>query len=73
MGYENDKVGYRLWDPIKKKIVRVVIFFEDQKIDDIHKVVKRISQKEHPNNIDPIPHQNSERDDALEEVGETQN
>ena len=32
-----DEFGYRLWDPINKKVVRSrdVVFFEDQTIEDI--------------------------------------
>ncbi|KAI4334908.1 hypothetical protein L6164_013610 [Bauhinia variegata] len=39
LGYGNEEFGYRLWDPVSKKIVRsrYVIFFEDQTIEDIEK------------------------------------
>ncbi|KAI4299912.1 hypothetical protein L6164_033332 [Bauhinia variegata] len=39
LGYGNEEFGYRLWDPVNKKIVRSrdVIFFEDQTIEDIEK------------------------------------
>jgi hypothetical protein len=34
LGYGNEEFGYRLWDPVAKKIIRsrYVIFFEDQNI-----------------------------------------
>ena len=37
LGSPKDEFGYRLWDPIKKKIVRSrdVVFIEDQTIKDI--------------------------------------
>ncbi|KAI4357804.1 hypothetical protein L6164_001728 [Bauhinia variegata] len=39
LSYGNEEFGYKLWDPINKKIVRSrdVIFFEDQTIEDIEK------------------------------------
>ena len=39
LGYGNEEYGYRLWDPVKKKIVRSrdVVFFEDQNIEDTQK------------------------------------
>ena len=40
LGYGQDEFGYRLYDPIKKKIIRSrdVVFFEDQTIADIEKI-----------------------------------
>ncbi|KAI5338059.1 hypothetical protein L3X38_017330 [Prunus dulcis] len=37
MGYGNEEFGYRLWDPVARKIIRSrdVVFFEDQNIEDI--------------------------------------
>ncbi|BBG96644.1 hypothetical protein Prudu_005502 [Prunus dulcis] len=39
MGYGNEEFGYRLWDPIARKIIRSrdVVFFEDQNIEDIRR------------------------------------
>lgn len=40
MGYADEKFGYRLWDPLNKKVVRSrdVVFFEDQTIEDFEKI-----------------------------------
>ena len=37
MGYGHEKFGYRLWDPVNKKIIRSrdVVFFENQIIEDL--------------------------------------
>jgi transposase InsO family protein len=37
MGYGHEEFGYRLWDPVNKKIIRSrdVVFFEDQTIEDL--------------------------------------
>ena len=37
LGYSNEELGYRLWDPTTKKIIksRDVVFFEDQTIEDL--------------------------------------
>ena len=42
VGYGNEEFGYRLWDPVKKKIFRsrYVIFYEDQTISDCEKTEK---------------------------------
>ncbi|KAI5313673.1 hypothetical protein L3X38_042849 [Prunus dulcis] len=39
MGYGNEEFGYRLWDPVARKIIRSrdVVFFEDQNIEDIRR------------------------------------
>ena len=38
-GYSHDDFGYRLWDPVKKRVFRSrdVIFFEDQNVGDLQK------------------------------------
>ncbi|MCI61994.1 retrotransposon-like protein, partial [Trifolium medium] len=43
MGYGNEQFGYRLWDPVDKKIIRSldVIFLEDQTIEDFDKAEKQ--------------------------------
>ena len=42
VGYAHEEFGYRLWDPIDKKIIRSrdVIFLEDQTIEDFDKSKK---------------------------------
>jgi hypothetical protein len=42
LGYGLEEFGYRLWDPISKKIIRSrdVVFFEDQTIEDIEQTKK---------------------------------
>ena len=42
VGYGNEEFGYRLWDPVKKKIFRSrdVIFYEDQTISYCEKTEK---------------------------------
>ena len=39
LGYSHDDFGYRLWDPVKKRVFqsRDVIFFEDQNVGDLQK------------------------------------
>ena len=58
LGYGQDEFGYRLYDPIEKKLVRSrdVVFVEDQTIDDIDKVEKTEPQNSGDlTDIDPIP------------------
>ena len=57
LGYPHEEFGYRLWDPIDKKIIRSrdVIFFEDQTIDDIKKKVEIKQTEEYPVNLEPVP------------------
>ncbi|RDY07901.1 hypothetical protein CR513_07924, partial [Mucuna pruriens] len=57
IGYGHDEYGYRMYDPVEKKLVRSrdVQFMEDQTIKDIDKVKKSTPQKD--NNlfeIDPV-------------------
>ncbi|KAJ0086211.1 hypothetical protein Patl1_08070 [Pistacia atlantica] len=46
IGYGLDEFGYRLYDPVEKKLVRSrdVVFIEDQTIQDVEKVEKVVSQ-----------------------------
>ena len=39
LGYRRDEFGYRLWDPVDKKVIRSrdVVFLEDQTIEDFGK------------------------------------
>ncbi len=48
LGYGHDEFGYRLWDPVNKKVVRSrdVVFFEDQTIEDIEKTDKKEKARE---------------------------
>lgn len=45
VGYGQDEFGYRLYDPVKKKLLRSrdMIFVEDQTIDDTEKAQKTTS------------------------------
>ena len=54
--YGHEEFGYRLWDPLSKKIVksRDVVFLEDQLVDDGDKVEKASSSAEIPIRIDPV-------------------
>ncbi|QHO13807.1 Retrovirus-related Pol polyprotein [Arachis hypogaea] len=56
MGYGHEDFGYRLWDPVSKKIVRSrdVIFLEDQTIEDLEKTDKPITVR-HSANYEPGP------------------
>ncbi|CAJ2628405.1 unnamed protein product [Trifolium pratense] len=55
MGYGNEQFGYRLWDPVDKKIVRSrdVKFLEDQTIEDFEKAEKQKSDAR--SYIDVVP------------------
>jgi hypothetical protein len=46
LGYGNEEFGFRLWDPIKRKIVRSrdVVFYEDQFYGDADKPEKSKSR-----------------------------
>jgi hypothetical protein len=37
MGYENGEFGYKLWDPIEKKLVRSrdMVFFEQETVENV--------------------------------------
>ena len=61
IGYGQDELGYRLYDPIGKKLLRSrdVVFVEDQTIEDIEKVEK--AEPQHSSDlidVDPVqpPH-----------------
>ncbi|CAL8167682.1 unnamed protein product [Prunus armeniaca] len=69
VGYGNEEFGYRLWDPIARKIIRSrdVVFFEDQNIEDIRRGDKPDNPREYPANLDPVPsplEHNDERDES---------
>ena len=56
LGYGHEKFGYRLWDPLSRKIVRSkdVVFLEDQRVADGDKVEKASSSTEIPIRIDLV-------------------
>ena len=56
LGYGHEEFGYRLWDPLSRKIVRSrdVVFLEDQLVNDGDKVEKASSSVEIPIRIDPV-------------------
>ncbi|RDY05381.1 hypothetical protein CR513_10796, partial [Mucuna pruriens] len=57
IGYGHDEYGYRMYDPVEKKLVRRrdVQFMEDQTIEDIDKVKKSTLEKDNSlSEIDPI-------------------
>lgn len=57
LGYGDEEFGYRLWDPVGRKLVRSndVVFYEDQTIEDLDKNEKPTPSHEYPMNLDPIP------------------
>ena len=58
LGYGSDEFGYRMYDPIEKKILRSrdVVFMEDQTIEDIQKTEKTVPQSSHSYvDINPVP------------------
>ena len=56
IGYGQDDFGYKLYDPVEKKIVRSrdVVFIEDQTIEDIRKEMKTMPQQYR--DVNPEPH-----------------
>ena len=60
MDYEHEDFGYRLYDPVEKKLIRSrnVVFFEDQTIEDIDKGDNTKSSNDIPtisnSDLDPI-------------------
>ena len=56
LGYGHEEFGFRLWDPMNRKIVRIkdVVFLEDQLVDDDDKVEKASSSIEIPIRTDPF-------------------
>jgi len=57
LDYGLDKFGYKLFDPIAKKVVGScnVVFVEDQTIEDIVKTKVQVPQQEPLVDLDPIP------------------
>jgi len=56
LGYGHEEFGYKLWDPISKKIIRSrhVIFFEDQTIEDMEQSKKPESICEERVDLGPV-------------------
>jgi len=73
LGHPDDGFGYRLWNPINKKIVRSrdVVFFEDLTIEDIVKPKKQITAPRVVD-LDPAPtlvvHNNDGGDDSTQDA-----
>ena len=58
LGYGLDEFGYKLYDPVDKKIVRSrdVVFVEDQTIEDIEKMEKVVPRHSYDLiDLDPVP------------------
>jgi hypothetical protein len=55
MGYGHEGIGYRLWDPVNKKIIqsRDVVFFENQTIEDLDQKMAK-SHSEYCVNLDLV-------------------
>ena len=77
LGHPDEQFGYRLWDPVNKKIVRSqdVVFFEDETIEDIVKPKKPTTT---PQVVDmdqipsPVVHGNHGGDDGTEGASSSQ-
>ena len=56
LGYTHDDFGYKLWDLAKKSVFRsrVVIFFEDQNVEELHKESWSDDLVEEEDDIDPV-------------------
>jgi len=56
LGYGHEEFGYRLWDPVSKKITRSrdVVFFEDQTIEDMEQTKKPESLCEERVDLGPV-------------------
>ena len=73
LGSPRDEFGYRLWDPINRRIIRSrdVVFFEDQTIEDLKKEKpKHRVVRDFDTGSSPRVHYNS-RDDTTENNNET--
>jgi len=80
LGYGLDEFGYKLFDPIAKKVVRSrgVVFVEDQTIEDIVKTKVQVPQQEPLVDLDSIPTapapqqaEGDAADDAQDDVHDT--
>ena len=78
IGYGDEEFGYRLWDPLSRKIVKSkdVVFLKDQLVDDGDKVEKTSSFAELAIGIDPVvsPAMHANHGEELQEdYGVTEN
>ena len=57
LGYGHEEFGYKLWDPVERKMVRSrdVVFIEDQTIEDFDRDQMPSTSREYPVDLDPIP------------------
>ena len=57
LGYGHEEFGYRLWDPVNKKIIRSrdVVFLEDQLFDDGDNIEKPETSVYIPWSLGPVP------------------
>ena len=76
--YAHDEYGYRLWDPIDRKVIRSrdVVFLEDQTVGDINKAEKSSSSGQVPTDVDLAPSIDTTDqravEDTVEEIQEPQ-
>ena len=56
LGYSHDDFGYKLWDPMKKRVFRSrdVIFFEDHNVGDLQKESRSDDSGEEGEDVDPV-------------------
>ncbi|KAG8391787.1 hypothetical protein BUALT_Bualt01G0223300 [Buddleja alternifolia] len=57
LGYGHEEFGYRLWDPVNRKVIRSrdVVFLEEQTSDDTKQSERKESSQEVPDDLDPVP------------------
>ncbi|CAH9138620.1 unnamed protein product [Cuscuta epithymum] len=62
LGYVQDEFGYRLYDPVHKKLIRSrdVVFVEDQTLKDTEKKDTVPQHNDDVTDLDPVPHQHVE-------------
>lgn len=74
LGYGHEEFGYRLWDPVNRKVVRSrdVVFLEDQMTDLDEQGEASSSSVEIPVSVDPVPPpiQSSAQGGATQEDGD---
>ncbi|CAH9113366.1 unnamed protein product [Cuscuta europaea] len=62
LGYGQDEFGYRLYDPVHKKLIRSqdVVFVEDQTLKDVEKKETIPQHNDDVTDLDPVPPQHVE-------------
>ncbi|KAG8372283.1 hypothetical protein BUALT_Bualt12G0050200 [Buddleja alternifolia] len=57
LGYGHEEFGYRLWDPVNRKVIRSrdVVFLEEQTSDDTKQSERKESSQEILDDLDPVP------------------